>query len=209
MLEQQKWTLPMRHSSDYPKDPVGRETNPRRSDAEMDNSQPVDAGASPVGRAGRQQINKGLGILRVEQILDKARARLVTIAVNEPLTKAAELLFEPARPMAIVCSPEGSLVGVITRTDIVRQIRHCQGCACTTACSDIMTTTVIYCHATDNLEDVWTTMANKGLHNMPVINQERKPIGLLLASDVLEARLASVAYEEDLLRDYVMCVGFR
>lgn len=154
------------------------------------------------------QSNKGLGINRVEQFLNKAQDRLVTIAADAPLTKAAELLFMPASRMAIVCDPEGSMIGVVTRTDIVRQIRHCQGCSCTTACRDVMTSEVIYYRVEDNLDDIWSIMTSRGLHNVPIVDRNRKPIGLLSARDILEARLASVAYEEDLLRDYVMSVGY-
>ncbi|HLP70456.1 MAG TPA: CBS domain-containing protein [Rhizobium sp.] len=157
----------------------------------------------------RAGSSKGLGIQRVEQLLHGARERLVAIAAFEPLTKVAELLFEPTRRMVVVHNSEGSMIGVVTRTDIVRQIRHCHGCSCATACSDVMTGAVISCRVEDRLDDVWRIMTDRGLHNIPVVDRQRRPIGVLSARDVLEARLASVEYEEDLLKDYVMCVGYR
>ena len=42
-----------------------------------------------------------------------------------------------------------------------------------------------------------------------MVDAERKPIGLLFARDALEMLLSEVEYEEELLRDYVMCVGYR
>ncbi len=158
---------------------------------------------------GRVGSSKGLGIHRVEQLLYRARDRLVAIAACEPLTKVADLLFEPARRMVVVHNFEGEMIGVVTRTDIVRQIRHCHGCSCATACSDVMTGAVISCRVEDRLDDVWKIMTDRGLHNIPVVDRQQRPIGVLSARDVLEARLASVEYEEDLLKDYVMCVGYR
>lgn len=148
-------------------------------------------------------------ILYVDQILPKTRDRLVTIGADEPLTKAAEFLFEPRCRMLVVCNAKGAMIGVVTRTDIIREIQHCQGCACTRWCSSVMTSNVISCRADDRIDHIWTTMKERGLHSIPVIDSERKPIGLLSARDALEARLASVEYEEGLLRDYVMCVGYR
>jgi hypothetical protein len=52
-------------------------------------------------------------------------------------------------------------------------------------------------------------MKEKRLQSIPVVDKERKPLGLLFAEDALESLLSQVEYEEELLRDYVMCVGYR
>jgi CBS domain-containing protein len=147
--------------------------------------------------------------IHIEKLLPKVRDRLFTIGMAAPLTEAAELLFEPSCRMVVVCDPAGIMKGVITRTDIIRQIRHCQGCACTTQCMMIMTTQVICCRPDDRLDDIWAVMREKELHSVPVIDTEQRPLGLLSARDALEALLATVQYEETLLRDYVMGVGYR
>lgn len=152
---------------------------------------------------------KGTGIIRVERVLPKARDRLVTIDADAPLTEAAQLLFEPSCRMVVVCDPVDVMIGVITRTDVIRQIRHCQGCTCVTRCMIIMTRRVICCRPDDRLDDVWTVMKEKELYSIPVIDSRRRPIGLLSARDALEALLTAVEYEEGLLRDYVMGVGYR
>lgn len=148
-------------------------------------------------------------MILVNRTLPKACDRLVTIAADAPLTKAAELLFEPACRMVVACDAHEVMIGVITRTDIVRQIRHCQGCACTTQCLEVMTKEVISCRPNDRLDEVWDVMKQRQLHSVPVIDVARQPVGLLSARDALEALRASVEYEESLLKDYVMCVGYR
>lgn len=152
---------------------------------------------------------KGIGIIRIQELLPKARDRLVTIGADAPLTAAAEFLFEPTCRMIVVCDHSGVMMGVITRTDIIRQIRHCQGCACATQSMMIMTRQVISCQPDDRLDEIWSAMKEKELHSVPVVDTRRRPIGLLSARDALEALLASVEYEEGLLRDYVMSVGYR
>ena len=152
---------------------------------------------------------RGMGVILIESVLPHARDRLVTIGTDSPLTEAAELLFEPTCRMAVVCDPAGTMVGVITRTDLIRQIRHCQGCGCVTPCMMIMTRGVIFCRPSERVDHVWAVMRERELHSIPVVDRKRRPIGLLSARDALEALLASAEYEEDLLRDYVMGVGYR
>ena len=148
-------------------------------------------------------------MIRIDNLLAKVRDRLLLIGEDRQLTEAASLLSDDTRHMVVVCDRSGAMAGIITRTDIVRQIRHCQGCACTTACTAVMTRNVISCKAKDWLHEVWSTMKEKGLQSVPVIDAERKPIGLLFARDALEMLLSEVEHEEELLRDYVMCVGYR
>ncbi len=147
--------------------------------------------------------------IRVECLLPAARARLATIGEECQLTEAARLLSTSDRQMVIVCDDMGVMVGVVTRTDIVRQIQHCRGCACTTACAAVMTADVLSCRPGDRLQDIWSTMKGRGLQNVPILDPDRRPVGLLSAADAMQALLSEVEYEEELLRDYVMCVGYR
>ena len=71
-----------------------------------------------------------------------------------------------------------------------------------------MTRNVILCRPNDLLHDVWSIMKERGLKNIPVVDQDSRPIGMLNARDALEVLLEEAEYEEGLLRDYVMCVGY-
>jgi hypothetical protein len=98
--------------------------------------------------------------------------------------------------------------GVITMTDVVRQLSRCQGSSCTVAVFTIMTDDVVFCRKTDQVYDIWTIMKERRLKNIPVTDETCVPIGLLNARDALEVLLVEVEQEESLLRDYVMCVGY-
>jgi len=145
----------------------------------------------------------------VESIVPTARQRLVTIAESARLIEAARLLRDARTDIVIVCDSNGVLAGVITKTDVVRQISHCQGSSCTIAASSVMTRDAVACRPTDLLHDVWLKMKERRLKNVPITNQESRPLGVLNARDALEGLLDEVENEESLLRDYVMCVGYR
>jgi CBS domain-containing protein len=145
----------------------------------------------------------------VERTLSAARKRLVTIRDDAPLIHAATLLLDFDGDLIVVCNSDELLAGVITKTDVVRQISHCRGSGCTTAASMVMTRNVISCHPGDLLHEVWSTMKERRLKNVPIVDQDVRPLGVLNARDALEALLKDVEHEEVLLREYVMCVGYR
>ncbi len=51
-------------------------------------------------------------------------------------------------------------------------------------------------------------MKRHRLRHLPVVDDESRPLGLINARDVLQALLSNAACETDLLRDYVMSVGY-
>ncbi|MER8413922.1 CBS domain-containing protein [Mesorhizobium sp. M1342] len=60
----------------------------------------------------------------------------------------------------------------------------------------MITTDVAFCRPGDRLNDVWATIKERGLKNIPVVDQESKPLGVLNAKDVLLSLLQDVEYEE-------------
>lgn len=145
----------------------------------------------------------------IRELLPVAQRRLVTIQDTGPVIEAARLLGETDTTLVVVCDAAGLICGVVSKADIVRQISHCTGCSCTENVSDIMTRNVIACHPDDRLIDVWETIREKQLKQIPVHDADRHPLGLLYATDALETLFRQVEHQEVLLRDYVMGTGYR
>ena len=138
-----------------------------------------------------------------------ARSRLVTINLDASLVDVAKLLSDTQIALVVVCDSDGTMVGVITETDIVQQIGRCAESACTTAAAEVMTRDVTYCRPTDSLLDVLSMMEKRGFVHVPVIDEKSKPSGVVNARDALRALMAEGKYEASLLRDYVMGIGYR
>jgi CBS domain-containing protein len=147
-------------------------------------------------------------MLKVERLLPTAHGRLAVISSSAMLIDAARLLNDPKINLVVVCDDGGKMTGIITKTDVVSRISQCTGCSCTMAASTVMTKNVAFCRPDDWLNDVWSTIKEHSLKNIPVVDQTSKPVGVLNARDVLQSLLEDVEYEEQLLRDYVMCVGY-
>ena len=144
----------------------------------------------------------------VEDMPKAARARLVTIAIDANLIEAAKLLTSGI-DIVVALDREGALQGVVTKTDVVRQISTCQGAACHAPVSSVMTRDVVLCQGSDRLEDVSERMKARHLKNIPVVDGENRPVGLLTARAVLRVLLGAAEHEEAQLVDYVKGVGYR
>ncbi len=145
----------------------------------------------------------------VEKIIPVARERLVTVRDDAPLTEAAKFLDGRHINLVVVCDKSGSMVGIVTRTDIVRQMSLCMGCSCTAPVATMMTKDVVYCRPGDLLQDVWSIMKARKLLHIPIVGEDLRPLGVINARDALFVLLEETEYEAALLRDYVTGIGYR
>lgn len=144
-----------------------------------------------------------------EQMLPRARGRLATISAGALVREAADLMSKPHTDLLVVCGDDGGMVGVITKTDLIRQIGHCSGGGCIARADTIMTRVVASCRSTESLQDIWSMMKAHNLQRIPLVDESKKPIGILYARDVLQNLLGEVKDEDTLLRDYVMSIGYQ
>ena len=119
----------------------------------------------------------------VDGLLAAAKANLVTIAESAPLVQAASLL-RPGTDILVVCNLQNELAGVVTKTDVVRRISHCQGANCTMALDRVMSREVFYCKPGDSLQWVWNEAKERRFKNIPLVDTQLRPIGLVTARDM-------------------------
>lgn len=144
----------------------------------------------------------------VGDLLDAARGHLVIICHDAKLIDAARLL-NSGSALLVATNEDGQLRGVVTKTDIVRQMSVCDGAMCMQSAAIAMTRDVMLCGVEDSLADVAQRMKARRLNNIPVVDPARCPIGVLPASAILGALLGEVKYEEAQLIDYVKGIGYR
>lgn len=51
-------------------------------------------------------------------------------------------------------------------------------------------------------------MKTVGVRQIPILDVDSKPLGIVYAVDAVHALLSEAQDQEQLLRDYVMCVGY-
>lgn len=146
--------------------------------------------------------------MSVEELWEAATERLAAISEDAKLLEAAKLLAGGTE-LVVVCNGEGKLRGVVTKTDVVKQISVCQGATCMRPVSAVMTRDVIFCRENEVLQQVAIVMKEHHLKTIPVVDGENRPVGVLTARAVLRALLSDAEFEEAQLINYVKGIGYR
>lgn len=122
-------------------------------------------------------------MMNVEQIMEPGVFRVTR---TTPLAELAELMSRRGvRALAVV--DEGRVVGLVTDRDLVTRglsrRRSLDGwCA-----ADVMTPRVRCCFCEDDLEDALAAMDDEGLRVMPVLDGDKRLVGLLAREDAVDA----------------------
>lgn len=139
----------------------------------------------------------------VKNILDqKPIGGVLTIKSTNSLMDAAKILSEKRIGALIVSDSEGSVDGILSERDIVRELGR-SGTACMTEnVASIMTDTVIACHPTDNVMSVMGKMTDGRFRHMPVLD-EGKLVGVVSIGDVVKGRIGEIESENSALADMI------
>ena len=145
----------------------------------------------------------------VEQIMPRARERLAVVSASDVVRNVATLMSTPHTDIVIVCD-DGEMVGVVTKTDILALLHERRFESCfDTRVDVIMTREVVSCRSDDPLPSLWLMMNERDIQRIPVVDSAQRPVGVVYGRDALQTLLQEARIEDDLLRDYIMGVGYR
>jgi CBS domain-containing protein len=148
-------------------------------------------------------------MILVKHILEPARKRLAVLSEEASLFDAAQILANRDTPLVVVCDGDGIAVGVISPSHIVNILATAGVAAMGFNAAAIMTKPLLSCHIDEALEQIWAVMNSRTLPCAPILDQDGRAQGVLFARDVAIALLNEANHDEELLRDYVMGVGYQ
>lgn len=146
---------------------------------------------------------------RVSSIAAVARSRLKTVAAETLLVEVAAKLASAQIGLVMVCAADGTPLGSITETLLVKRLGQGEADFSTTRADAVMTHAMLCCAPEDGLSEVLAAMHQRGLVQVLVVDARQHPWGVVNASDGLRALLAAGNQEEALLRNYVMGTGYQ
>jgi len=100
--------------------------------------------------------------------------KIPTIKENADVREAAKLMLDAHMTHIPVVTDDYKLIGIVTSWDLSKSIA--------TDCNnltDIMTTTVKYCHADDSIEDIARKMRKFDISCLPVVDGDMKVLGII------------------------------
>ena len=161
--------------------------------------------SSPVAAAEARAVAPA----QVGAIEVVTHSRLLTVGTDALLVEVAALLSGAQISVVVVCDAAGMAIGTVTETLLVRRLGLGQADFFTTRAGDVMTRESTTCKPEDVLSEVLAMMHKSGLIHVLVVDAGNRPLGVLNARDGLRALLAAGNQEEELLRNYVMGVGYQ
>ena len=145
--------------------------------------------------------------MRIETLRPATAARLVVITTDTLLRSAAIALSNPRIGLLVVCDERQRATGVVSKSDILRHLSDV-GVA-ETQVAALMSRNIVSCGPEDDLYAIWQKMAAMSLQNLPVLDVDSKPLGVLDIRDALKILLEQEEYQERLLTNYVAGIGYQ
>ena len=109
---------------------------------------------------------------------------------NVQIVAPDTLLHDVAKKMqkndcgSILVAKDDRLVGVITDRDLALRCVAASHHPAETTANDVMTKEILYCLDTDSFEDVALNMTKNKVRRMPVLNNEKRLVGIVSLGDM-------------------------
>lgn len=155
---------------------------PRRSEKDTNEVSQSAATVMPAGHA------------TVQTVLDLKGNAIHSVAAEDNLQTAVDLLSEHRIGALLVLTPSGELQGILSERDIVRKLAEIPGSVSEQQVKSLMTTKVTSCTPEDPLLSVLKTMTEKRFRHMPVMKNGHL-LGIVTIGDVVHARLAELEHQ--------------
>jgi len=129
------------------------------------------------------------------------------VALNATLQIAARALCRPGIGLVVACGNRGKAVGILTKSDLVRHLARAGSPSDPVA--PLIGRSIVSCRTDDDIVDVWQIMTARRLQNVPVLDDELRPLGVLDIRDVMQVVIEAEQHQEQALVDYISGVGYR
>ncbi len=140
--------------------------------------------------------------MRVKEILRRKGADVVTISPTETVHEAIEALVEHNIGGLVVVASNGTVVGIVTERDIMRESAERSDRLKVTPVVDVMTRDVIIGVPDDDLDYVMGIMTKNRIRHLPILD-ESGLVGIVSIGDVVNTHLSRTEFENRMLRDYI------
>ena len=140
--------------------------------------------------------------MRIYELLRGKGFDVITVRPSTAVTEVIRLLRE-YNLGAVVISVDGREVsGIVTERDIVRRLADSTDFL-TGAVSEIMTADVHTCQAADSVQSLMTTMTDRRIRHLPVVDDRGRLAGIVSIGDVVKSHITQLEFERDQLEGYV------
>jgi CBS domain-containing protein len=139
--------------------------------------------------------------MRISEVLRRKGTDVVTVSSATPVAELVATLVERRIGAAVVSDSAGAVDGIVSERDVLLALGRGASPAGTTV-GEIMSTDVLTCAPTDDIESLARTMTDRRVRHLPVVADGRLA-GIVSIGDIVKQRLDELQDERDRLVDYL------
>jgi CBS domain-containing protein len=140
--------------------------------------------------------------MTIAHILHGKPHRLISVAPDESLQQAAELLTRERIGALLVLKPNGDIAGIISERDIVRAVGLQGTDVLGQPVAGLMTKEVTCCTPEDEIDQAMALMTQRRFRHLPV-RQGGKIVAMISIGDVVKQKVEEAEAESQSLREYI------
>lgn len=119
----------------------------------------------------------------VREILSEKGSQVITVSQNASVQDAAVIMNEH-KIGSLVVTDDGHVSGIFTERDVLRRVVGERLDPVTTRVREVMTTEVACCTPETSIDEARTAMKNRRIRHLPVVDGDRRILGLISISDL-------------------------
>ncbi len=139
--------------------------------------------------------------MKVEHILQTKGAQVYSVSGDATLSEAVQVLNDK-NIGAVVVKSGGTIAGILSERDIVRQLRKGGTAALQEAVKSCMTVDISTCSLETTLDELMSEMTVRRIRHVPVV-ENGALVGIVSIGDVVKRKIETAEQEAAALRDYI------
>jgi CBS domain-containing protein len=133
--------------------------------------------------------------MRIKEVMNED----IEVIDSAKTVKEAAQMMRDGDYGAIPVVKDEKMVGMITDRDIVVRVIAEDKSVDVTTVEECMTKGIEYCYANDELEDLVKKMSSKRLRRIPVVNEDKKLVGIVSLKEIVSCGKNDATVAQDVL----------
>jgi CBS domain-containing protein len=139
----------------------------------------------------------------VSVLLDRKGTALETLPLDATVRDVVERLTARNIGAIVIEGSEGTLAGIVSERDVVRELASAGPSVLDVAVSVVMTGDVETCTPDTSTDELMRIMTDRRIRHIPVVDGEWQLVGIVSIGDVVKWQLDELSMEAKHLADYV------
>jgi CBS domain-containing protein len=140
--------------------------------------------------------------MKVSNLLATKGHDVATISQERSVADAVAMLKERGIGALVVTGTNSPIAGILSERDVVRSLATSGGATLDMKIAHLMSADVTVCSSETELHDLMTTMTERRIRHVPVVDEDRL-VGLVSIGDVVKSRLDELEHDKKDLLEYV------